>query len=139
MSSSCDLDCHDDVDSNGSEGASLSDSHSCDSETTVHVGGWCKSFNDKTGYGFLSTPKSTTDVFVHYSSIKGSAHGRRFLVTGEACRFKIDRDEQGRAIAVDVIGPLSRPDGSAPLICDATRRVTVVPRRDHKTHTTTTP
>jgi len=54
--------------------------------------GTVKWFNQRRGYGFLSTPDGR-DVFVHYSDIVGE--GFRNLVQGEQVTFEIVQGKKG--------------------------------------------
>jgi cold shock protein len=60
--------------------------------------GVIKWFNDKKGFGFI-TNEDGSDVFVHYSGIKGE--GFRTLSEGDRVEFEIENSEKGpRAVAV---------------------------------------
>lgn len=60
--------------------------------------GVIKWFNEKKGFGFISS-EDGTDVFVHYSGIHGD--GFRTLVEGDKVEFEIEKGEKGpRAVAV---------------------------------------
>ena len=54
--------------------------------------GTVKWFNEKRGYGFLSTPDGG-DVFVHYSDISGD--GFKTLSEGECVSFELVESENG--------------------------------------------
>ena len=54
--------------------------------------GTVKWFNDKKGYGFISTDEGQ-DVFVHFSSILGS--GFRSLYEGQRVRFDLEEGQKG--------------------------------------------
>jgi len=54
--------------------------------------GIVKWFNDKKGYGFISTDEGQ-DVFVHYSSILGS--GFKSLYEGQRVRFEVEQGQKG--------------------------------------------
>ncbi len=62
------------------------------SEETVKSEGTVKWFNQRKGYGFLSTVDGR-DVFVHYSSISGE--GFKTLAEGDAVTFEIVEGEKG--------------------------------------------
>lgn len=59
-----------------------------------------KWFDDKKGFGFIRRIDSGTDVFVHYSEVRGEGH--RTLSDGELVEFEIAPSEKG-SYAVDVI------------------------------------
>ncbi|MHC4362601.1 MAG: cold-shock protein [Planctomycetota bacterium] len=54
--------------------------------------GTVKWFNQRKGYGFISTPDGR-DIFVHYSNIAGE--GFKTLVEGEPVSFDIVEGEKG--------------------------------------------
>ncbi len=54
--------------------------------------GTVKWFNQKKGYGFISTPDGR-DVFVHYSNISGD--GFKTLDEGQQVSFEIVEGEKG--------------------------------------------
>ncbi|HIE27771.1 TPA: cold-shock protein [Candidatus Poribacteria bacterium] len=54
--------------------------------------GRVKWFNEKKGYGFISTDEGE-DTFVHYSEIQGS--GFRTLYEGQEVRFEIVQGRKG--------------------------------------------
>ena len=54
--------------------------------------GSVKWFNADKGYGFISRP-SGEDVFVHYSSIEGSAY--RNLDEGQEVEFEVEQGAKG--------------------------------------------
>ena len=58
--------------------------------------GTVKWFNDKKGYGFISSA-SGGDVFVHHSAIV--AEGFRSLAEGDQVEFEIKQDQKGQAAA----------------------------------------
>ncbi len=63
--------------------------------------GVIKWFNEKKGFGFI-TNEDGTDVFVHYSGIKGD--GFKTLNEGDHVEFEIEKGEKGpRAVSVRVI------------------------------------
>jgi CspA family cold shock protein len=55
--------------------------------------GTVKWFNDKKGFGFIQQQEGGTDVFVHYSAIKGD--GFKTLTEGQAVEFDVVQDEKG--------------------------------------------
>jgi len=63
--------------------------------------GTVKWFNEKKGYGFISTQEGQ-DVFVHYSSILGS--GFRTLYEGQRVRFEVETGDKGpQAVSVETV------------------------------------
>ena len=63
--------------------------------------GTVKWFNDKKGFGFIQQQEGGTDVFVHYSAIKGD--GFKTLTEGQAVEFDVVQDEKG-VRAQNVVG-----------------------------------
>ena len=55
--------------------------------------GTVKWFNEKKGFGFITNPEITEDIFVHYSEIK--TEGFRTLAEGENVDYEIFQDEKG--------------------------------------------
>lgn len=55
--------------------------------------GTVKWFNDKKGFGFLTDPEVSGDVFVHYSEIQ--TNGFRTLKEGEMVEYELYQDEKG--------------------------------------------
>jgi len=65
----------------------------------VMAEGVVKWFNEKKGYGFISTDEGQ-DVFVHFSSILGS--GFKTLYEGQRVRFEVEQGQKGpQAINVE--------------------------------------
>jgi CspA family cold shock protein len=62
--------------------------------------GTVKWFNPKRGYGFI-TGEDGSDIFVHYSAIQ--ADGYKKLKTRADVTFDVDKDDQGRTIAKNVV------------------------------------
>ena len=58
----------------------------------VMAEGIVKWFNEKKGYGFISTDEGQ-DVFVHYSSIVGT--GFKTLYEGQRVRFDVEQGQKG--------------------------------------------
>lgn len=83
--------------------------------------GRVKWFNNKSGYGFISTcDDESKDIFAHYSAIRGyseekSEHKYKYLVQGEYVEFSLAEtdDEKHQHKAGDICGIR---DG--PLMCD---------------------
>jgi cold shock protein len=61
--------------------------------------GTVKWFNSGKGFGFITTEEGT-DVFVHYSSIKGE--GFKSLAEGDKVEFEVITDQKGSK-AKDVV------------------------------------
>lgn len=55
--------------------------------------GKVKWFNDQKGFGFIDSPESGGDVFVHYSGI--SSEGFRTLAEGEEVEFELTQGPKG--------------------------------------------
>ena len=55
--------------------------------------GTVKWFNESKGFGFIAQDSGGEDVFVHFSSIKGS--GFRTLTEGQKVSFQIEKGEKG--------------------------------------------
>ena len=55
--------------------------------------GKVKWFNDQKGFGFIESPESGGDVFVHYSGI--SAEGFRTLAEGDEVEFELIQGPKG--------------------------------------------
>lgn len=66
---------------------------------TDRIEGVVKWFNDEKGYGFISR-EGGSDVFVHYSAIRGSGH--RKLEQNDRVEFEIKMGQKGPQ-ASDVI------------------------------------
>ena len=64
--------------------------------------GVVKWFNDKKGYGFISSEGIGNDVFVHYSAINQT--GFRTLMQGQKVEFELGDNPKGaRAANVSVV------------------------------------
>jgi cold shock protein len=55
--------------------------------------GTVKWFNESKGFGFIAQDNGGDDVFVHFSSIKGS--GFRTLTEGQKVSFEIEQGAKG--------------------------------------------
>ena len=55
--------------------------------------GTVKLFNDKKGYGFISTDDGK-DIFIHFSGIEGSGH--KSLQEGDHVSFEIGQFKKGQ-------------------------------------------
>ncbi len=64
--------------------------------------GTVKFFNEKHGYGFITSLGIEKDIFVHYSQIKGKGH--KILKTGQEVSFRLVETDRGpQAEAVHII------------------------------------
>ena len=67
--------------------------------------GTVKFFDERHGYGFITTLGSDVDIFVHFSQIR--AKGRKVLVPGQEVSFRLVDGEKGHtAEGVTVIDDL---------------------------------
>ncbi len=60
----------------------------------TRIVGCVKWFNEKSGYGFITTLEGDSkdkDIFVHYSGIKVSKSEFRYLVKGEYVEFELGK------------------------------------------------
>lgn len=64
----------------------MSTSESVTSETAIFTGR-VKWFNNKSGFGFITTTEDEQDIFVHHSSISVDSEQYRYLVQGEYVEF----------------------------------------------------
>lgn len=55
--------------------------------------GIVKWFNDSKGFGFIAPTDGSSDVFVHFSAIRGS--GFRSLAEGQKVNFEVQRGPKG--------------------------------------------
>jgi CspA family cold shock protein len=101
------------------------------SETSEHLLGRVKWFNNKTGYGFITVTdgeRSGNDVFVHHSAINVDSQQYKYLVQGEYVEFnliKVESDKhQWQASSVSGIR-------NGKLMCE-TRRDLKVARNEYK-------
>ena len=90
--------------------------------STDRLTGMVKWFNNKSGYGFISTlDDDKKDIFVHYTSIRGydpenkANFVYKYLVQGEYVEFVLTKteDEKHEVKADDVTGIRA-----GPLMCD---------------------
>jgi len=68
------------------------------STTSVTLTGRVKWFNNKAGYGFITSTTGAnagTDVFVHHSGINVESQQYKYLVQGEYVNFVLDKTESG--------------------------------------------
>ena len=75
---------------------------------STRIQGEVKWFNAEKGFGFLTQPGGT-DVFVHYSAIRGN--GYRSLNTGDKVEFDIvdgRKGKQAENVTVTEMAPTSR-------------------------------
>ena len=59
--------------------------------------GTVKWFNAEKGYGFISQPEGSADVFVHYSAIQ--TNGYRTLEEGQQVEFDVTESPKGLSAA----------------------------------------
>jgi len=64
------------------------------------VTGTVKWFNNARGYGFITCPEGSEDIFVHYRSIRGE--GYKTLNEGQAVEFEMQKGDKG-LLAEDVV------------------------------------
>lgn len=55
--------------------------------------GTVKWFNDKKGFGFITDPEVSGDIFVHFSAIQ--TKGFKSLKEGEEVDYELYQDEKG--------------------------------------------
>ena len=65
--------------------------------------GRVKWFNNRNGYGFITT-SDNNDIFVHHSSIQVSNEQYKYLVEGEYVTFDIKQGEDDKVEAIQVRG-----------------------------------
>ena len=63
--------------------------------------GTVKWFNPTKGYGFIAPDTGEKDVFVHISAVQRA--GMRGLNEGQKVGFDIERQQNGRAAAVNLV------------------------------------
>jgi protein lin-28 len=75
--------------------------------------GFCKFFDGKKGFGFITPDKGGDDLFVHQSAIH--ADGFRSLAEGEKVEFDREMNhEKGKERAINVTGPAGQYVKGAP-------------------------
>lgn len=62
--------------------------------------GTVKWFNNRKGWGFVTSPTEKEDIFVHFSAIAGT--GFKSLTAGQTVTFNTERGERGLH-AIDVV------------------------------------
>jgi CspA family cold shock protein len=55
--------------------------------------GTVKWFNEQKGFGFITDPQVSTDIFVHYKEIR--AQGFRVLYEGDEVEYELEETERG--------------------------------------------
>ena len=64
--------------------------------------GVVKWFNETKGFGFIQPADGSTDLFVHFSDVKGG--GFRTLAEGQQVSFEVETGERGlKAVNVSVV------------------------------------
>jgi cold shock CspA family protein len=84
--------------------------------------GRVKWFNNKSGYGFITTTVdgAEKDVFVHHSAISVSSSQYKYLVQGEYVQFNLDRLAEGSSHEVQATNVRGVQGG--PLQCESRRQ-----------------
>ena len=59
------------------------------------VKGTVKWFNSKKGYGFITPDDGSSDVFVHYSEIKGEEDEFKIIYEGDIVEYEITEGKKG--------------------------------------------
>lgn len=62
--------------------------------------GKVKWFNNKKGYGFITTPENDKDIFVHITAVQKS--GLEKILEGQNIAFEIIPDKNGRPEAHNI-------------------------------------
>ena len=81
--------------------------------------GRVKWFNNKSGYGFITTliDEVEKDVFVHHSAITVSSSQYKYLVQGEYVQFNLDRLAEGSSHEMQAMNV--RGINNGPLQCES--------------------
>jgi len=64
--------------------------------------GTVKWFNPRKGYGFITIDDEETDVFVHFSAIKGGDDEFKTMYEGDIVEFEVTEGDKGQQ-ASDVV------------------------------------
>jgi len=64
------------------------------------ITGVVKWFNEKKGFGFITSPEASGDIFVHFSAIEGT--GFRNLRESECVRLDVETTVEGKLRALNV-------------------------------------
>ena len=89
----------------------MSNSEHVDTQSFEHLIGRVKWFNNKAGYGFITTmtnnPLKGNDIFVHHTSIDVENEQYKYLVQGEYVQYQIvrstDSEHEYQALHIQVI------------------------------------
>jgi len=65
--------------------------------------GFVKWFNDKKGFGFISSEAVQGDIFVHYSAIE--QQGFKTLIQGQKVQFELGQNPKGARAANVIVLP----------------------------------
>jgi CspA family cold shock protein len=78
--------------------------------------GTVKFFDSKKGWGFINTPDSPVDIFVHYTKIKtADEKGHRALKEGQKVAFETGTGTNGGPAAINVEILATSPAPTAPV------------------------
>lgn len=74
--------------------------------TIERLFGRVKWFNNKAGYGFITSIDSGSDIFAHHSAVKVTSEQYRYLVQGEYVEFTLSTVSNGahETQAADITG-----------------------------------
>ena len=67
------------------------------------VNGTIKWFNDEKGFGFIQLEDLSKDIFVHFSEVENTGHGRVTLKDGQKVSFEIvdgKKGEQAKGVTI---------------------------------------